>query len=135
MREQVSTVVPRIPTLDNRFTRIHPRALRSLLILSGTKTSNMSRTVPIQTKRTKFSGAPPKRRKATQATQVRKIARALGVENKYFDVPVGFTIPATVDWASTEVGADMPQIPSETTSPNVKDVRFCSAESTSEALS
>lgn len=71
----------------------------------------MSRTVPIQTKRTKFSGAPPKRRKATQATQVRKIARALGVENKYFDVPVGFTIPATVDWASTEVGADMPQIP------------------------
>jgi hypothetical protein len=71
----------------------------------------MSRTVPIQTKRTKFSGAPPKRRKATQATQVRKIARALGVENKYFDVPVGFNIPATVDWASTEVGADMPQIP------------------------
>lgn len=71
----------------------------------------MSRTMPIQTKRTKFSGAPPKRRKATKATQVRQIARALGVENKYFDVPVGFPIPATVDWASTEVGADMPQIP------------------------
>jgi len=71
----------------------------------------MSRTVPIQMKRTKFSGAPPKRRKATQATQVRKIARALGVENKYFDVAVGFPVPATVDWASTEVGADMPQIP------------------------
>jgi len=71
----------------------------------------MSRTMPIQQKRSKFSGQPPKRRKATQATQVRKIARALGVENKYFDVAVGFNIPATVDWASTEVGADMPQIP------------------------
>lgn len=71
----------------------------------------MSRTVPIQSKRTKFSGASPKRRKATQQTQVRRIAQALGVENKYFDVAVGFNIPATVDWASTEVGADMPQIP------------------------
>jgi len=71
----------------------------------------MSRTMPIQQKRSKFSGQPPKRRKATQATQVRKIARALGVENKYFDVAVGFPVPATIDWASTEVGADMPQIP------------------------
>jgi len=71
----------------------------------------MSRTVPIQSKRTKFSGAPPKRRKATKATQVRQIARALGVENKYFDVAVGFVIPATVDFSGSEVGADMPQIP------------------------
>lgn len=71
----------------------------------------MSRTVPIQSKRTKFSGAPPKRRKATKATQVRQIARALGVENKYFDVAVGFTVPSTNDFSGTEVGADMPQIP------------------------
>lgn len=72
----------------------------------------MSRTLALTTqKRSKFSGAPPKRRKATQQTQVRKIQRALGVENKYFDVPIGFTVPATNDWSSTEVGADMPQIP------------------------
>jgi len=62
-------------------------------------------------KRSKFSGQPPKRRKATQATQVRKIARALGVENKYFDVAVGFNSASSNDWSSTEVGADMPQIP------------------------
>lgn len=29
---------------------------------------------------------------------------------KYFDVAVGFNIPSSVDWSSTEVGADMPQL-------------------------
>lgn len=65
----------------------------------------------MSTKRTKYSGAPPKRRKATQQTQVRRMKQLLGVEPKYFDVAVGFAVPATNDWASTEVGADMPQIP------------------------
>lgn len=36
--------------------------------------------------------------------------RQLGVERKYFDVAVGFTVASEVGWASTEVGADMPQI-------------------------
>lgn len=62
-------------------------------------------------KRSKFSGAPPKRRKATQQQQIRRVKQLLGVESKYFDVAIGFTIPASVDWSSTEVGADMPQIP------------------------
>lgn len=62
-------------------------------------------------KRSKFSGAPPKRRKATQQQQIRRMKQLMGVEPKYFDVAVGFTIPASNDWASTEVGADMPQIP------------------------
>lgn len=39
------------------------------------------------------------------------LIRALGIERKYFDVAVGFNAPSTVDWASTEIGADMPQIP------------------------
>ena len=95
----------------------------------------MSRTVPIQSKRTKFSGAPPKRRKATQQTQVRRIAQALGVENKYFDVAVGFNIPATVDWASTEVGADMPQIPIGDDQGQREGRKVLLTGSTSEALS
>lgn len=41
-----------------------------------------------------------------------KIARQLGVETKYFDVAVGFNLPATTDWASTEaIAGDAPQIP------------------------
>lgn len=71
----------------------------------------MSRTLGVQTtKRSKFSGAPPKRRKANQQSQIRRMKQLLGVEPKYFDVAVGFVIPATVNWAGSEVGADMPQI-------------------------
>jgi len=41
-----------------------------------------------------------------------KIARALGVETKYFDVAVGFNLPATTDWSGTEaISVDAPQIP------------------------
>lgn len=61
-------------------------------------------------KRSKPSGPPSKRRKPTQAQQTQRIARALGVEDKYFDVAVSFVSPATADWSSTEVGADMPQL-------------------------
>lgn len=56
----------------------------------------------------------PKRRKPTPRPRVPSksaLVRALGVERKYFDVAVGFNIPASTDWSSTEVGADMPQIP------------------------
>jgi len=40
----------------------------------------------------------------------RALARTLGVEQKYFDVAVGFTVPSTVDWQNTAVGVDMPQL-------------------------
>jgi len=42
--------------------------------------------------------------------QKRTLVRTLGVEQKYFDVAVGFTVPSTTDWSATEVGADMPQL-------------------------
>lgn len=42
--------------------------------------------------------------------QKRALARTLGVEQKYFDVAVGFTVASSNDWSGTEVGADMPQL-------------------------
>lgn len=62
------------------------------------------------------SGAPQssKRRKPTPRARVPSrsaLVRALGVERKYFDVAVGFNVVVSVDWSSSEVGADMPQIP------------------------
>ena len=40
----------------------------------------------------------------------RALARTLGVEQKYFDVAVGFVVPSTVDWQNTAIGVDMPQL-------------------------
>lgn len=64
-------------------------------------------------KRTMEPRRPAKRQKTSTPKRParRALARTLGVEVKYFDVAVGFNLPSTVDWASTEVGADMPQIP------------------------
>jgi len=45
----------------------------------------------------------------TQAA--RRIKRLIGVESKYYDVPVGFNAPASSDWSATEaLAADEPQI-------------------------
>jgi len=52
-----------------------------------------------------------KRYKTTPAQPAKRtLVRTLGVEQKYFDVAVGFTVASSNDWSSTEVGADMPQI-------------------------
>lgn len=58
-----------------------------------TKSAKRQRSTPYQ--------APP---------QKRALARTLGVEVKYFDVPIGFAVASTVDWQNTTVGADMPQL-------------------------
>lgn len=73
-----------------------------------------TRTSNIMPKRTMEPRRPAKRIKTGSKPNRparRSLARTLGVEVKYFDVAVGFNLPSTVDWASTEVGADMPQIP------------------------
>jgi len=72
-----------------------------------------TRTVKVMPKRTMEPRRPAKRQKTSTPKRPprRTLARTLGVEVKYFDVAVGFNLPSTVDWASTEVGADMPQIP------------------------
>lgn len=73
-----------------------------------------TRTSNIMPKRTMEPRRPAKRFKTSKALPSRParraLSRTLGVEVKYFDVAVGFTIPSTVDWTTTQIGADMPQI-------------------------
>lgn len=63
-------------------------------------------------KRVASTSRPAKRARPSKPTQRRALAmRQLGVEVKYFDVPVGFAVASTVDWTGSESGQDMPQIP------------------------
>lgn len=62
-------------------------------------------------KRTMEPRRPAKRVKTSKPrAQRRQLARTLGVEVKYFDVPIGFVVASSNDWSGTEVGADMPQL-------------------------
>lgn len=63
-------------------------------------------------KRVQQLGRPAKRVRPSKPTKRRSLSmRQLGVENKYFDVAIGFNVSSTVDWTGSEAGADMPQIP------------------------
>lgn len=64
-------------------------------------------------KRVASSGRPAKRVRSSKPTPRRRqvINREIGVENKYFDVAIGFNVSSSTDWTGSESGADMPQIP------------------------
>jgi len=62
-------------------------------------------------KRSAQTSRPAKRSRTSKPTMRRQLARSLGVEVKYFDVPVGFDVQSTTDWTGSVAGADMPQIP------------------------
>lgn len=70
----------------------------------------MKRTSAPDFRSGKRQKAKPFKKQSPSTQQIRRIARVLGVEDKYFDVAINFASPATADWSATEVGADMPQL-------------------------